>query len=53
MGGAYVYLEKGKPTGWAPFELDDTPDNREFLYGLVELCGRKNRRRPRGQADQD
>ncbi|MGF6601767.1 type IV secretion system protein VirB4 [Paraburkholderia sp. GAS448] len=42
MGGAYVYLEKGKPTGWAPFELADTPDNREFLYGLVELCGRKN-----------
>ena len=42
MRGAYVYLEKGKPTGWAPFELADTPDNREFLYGLVELCGRKN-----------
>ncbi|MGF6872713.1 VirB4 family type IV secretion system protein [Paraburkholderia sp. MM5477-R1] len=42
MGGAYVNLEKGKPTGWAPFELADTPDNREFLYGLTELCGRKN-----------
>lgn len=42
LGGAYVYLEKGKPTGWAPFELADTPDNREFLYGLVELCGRRN-----------
>ncbi|SIT50783.1 CagE TrbE VirB component of type IV transporter system [Paraburkholderia piptadeniae] len=42
MGGAYVYLEKGKPTGWAPFELADTPENREFLYGLVELCGRRN-----------
>jgi type IV secretion system protein VirB4 len=42
MGGAYVCLEKGKPTGWAPFELVDTPENREFLYGLVELCGRKN-----------
>jgi type IV secretion system protein VirB4 len=42
MGGAYVYLEKGKPTGWAPFELADTPENREFLYGLVELCGRRH-----------
>ncbi|CAG9255094.1 VirB4 family type IV secretion system protein [Paraburkholderia caribensis] len=42
MGGVYVYLEKGKPTGWAPFELADAPENREFLYGLVELCGRRN-----------
>ncbi len=42
LGGAYVYLEKGKPTGWAPFELADTPESREFLYELVELCGRKN-----------
>jgi type IV secretion system protein VirB4 len=41
LGGAYVHLEKGKPTGWAPFELDDTAENREFLYGVVELCGRK------------
>jgi type IV secretion system protein VirB4 len=41
IGGAYIHLEKGKPTGWAPFELPDTPFNREFLYGLVELCGRK------------
>ena len=41
IGGAYIHLEKGKPTGWAPFKLPDTPFNREFLYGLVELCGRK------------
>jgi len=42
IGGAYVYLEKGKATGWAPFELPDTPFNRDFLYTLVELCGKKN-----------
>ncbi|MGF6872952.1 VirB4 family type IV secretion system protein [Paraburkholderia sp. MM5477-R1] len=42
MRGAYVHLEKGKPTGWAPFELVDTAENREFLYGLVELCARRN-----------
>ena len=55
MGGAYVHLEKGKPTGWAPFELADTAENREFLYGVVELCGRKNRLRPRraGQSRAD
>ncbi|WP_233860026.1 transporter [Paraburkholderia sp. HD33-4] len=42
LGGAYVYVEKGAPTGWAPFQLADTAENREFLYGLVELCGRKS-----------
>jgi type IV secretion system protein VirB4 len=42
MRGAYVHLEKGKPTGWAPFELADTAGNREFLYGLVELCAGKS-----------
>ena len=41
MGGAYVYLEKGKPTGWAPFELADTPDNREFLYGSSNCAAAK------------
>jgi type IV secretion system protein VirB4 len=41
LGGAYVNLAKGEPTGWAPFELADTYENRDFLYELVELCGRK------------
>jgi len=41
IGGTYIHLEKGKPTGWSPFELEDTPQNRDFLYGLVEMCGKK------------
>lgn len=42
MRGTYVYVAKGEPTNWAPFELADTPENRAFLYTLVGLCGRKN-----------
>jgi type IV secretion system protein VirB4 len=42
MRGAYVYVVKGEPTDWAPFELASTPENLEFLYALVGLCGRKN-----------
>ena len=27
------------PTGLNPFQLPDTPSNREFLYSLVGMCG--------------
>ena len=39
IGGSYFALEAGKPTGLNPFQLPDTPANREFLYGLVGMCG--------------
>lgn len=42
LRGAYVYVVKGEPTGWAPFELADSPENRDFLYTLVGMCGRRN-----------
>lgn len=39
LGGSYFTLESGKPTGLNPFQLPDTPANREFLYSLVATCG--------------
>jgi type IV secretion system protein VirB4 len=40
LGGRYFSLEPGVPTGLAPFELPDTPRNRDFLYDLVGVLGR-------------
>lgn len=39
IGGTYFSLEAGQPTGLNPFQLPDTPANREFLYSLVGICG--------------
>ncbi|HHX2500211.1 TPA: conjugal transfer protein [Neisseria subflava] len=39
IGGSYFALEAGVPTGLNPFQLPDTPSNREFLYSLVGMCG--------------
>ena len=39
IGGSYFALEAGVPTGLNPFQLPDTPSNREFLYTLVGICG--------------
>ena len=41
LGGTYFKLAAGEPTGLNPFQLPDEPSNREFLYGLVEACGRR------------
>lgn len=40
LGGRYYSLNAGEPTGLAPFELPDTPLNRDFLYDLVGVLGR-------------
>ena len=41
--GTYSLLKMGKRTGFAPFQLDDSPDNRYFLFRLMrkvaELSG--------------
>lgn len=42
MGGEYFAIEAGKPTGLNPFQLPDTPENREFLYSLVAICGQND-----------
>ena len=40
-GGTYFRLASGEPTGLNPFQLPDTPFNRNFLYDLVAACGRR------------
>lgn len=42
LGGAYITLRAGVPTGLAPFQLPDSPQTRQFLYGLVGTCGKDN-----------
>lgn len=43
MGGEYFAIEQGRPSGLNPFQLPDTPENRSFLYSLVELCGKNEK----------
>ena len=43
LGGEYFAIEAGKPTGLNPFQLPDTPENREFLYTLVAICGQNDK----------
>lgn len=35
QGGQYDLLQVGKPTGFAPFQLDDSKENRYFLHKLL------------------
>ena len=38
--GLYLPLQMGKPTGFNPFQLDNTPANQLFLTRLIsKLCG--------------
>lgn len=36
MGGKYYPIKNGVPSGFAPFQLDPTPDNLVFLEALVK-----------------
>lgn len=40
MGGKYLTLQNGQPSGFNPCALPDTPDNRVFLEQLVKRCVR-------------
>jgi type IV secretion system protein VirB4 len=40
LGGIYLPLKAGIPTGLAPFELPPTEANLQFMYGLVRSCAR-------------
>ncbi len=35
IGGSYSTLTAGKQTGFAPFQMEDTADNRYFLFKLL------------------
>lgn len=36
LGGRYEVLRPGVPTGFAPLQLDDTPENRAFVDTLLQ-----------------
>lgn len=40
MGGKYLTLQNGQPSGFNPCALEDTPENRVFLEQLVKRCVR-------------
>lgn len=42
QGGTYFSLKAGESTGLNPFQLADTPKNRDYLNGLLKLCGQDN-----------
>lgn len=37
MGGIYHSLTSQAPTGWNPCQLEDTPENREFLRDFIAV----------------
>jgi type IV secretion system protein VirB4 len=46
LGGYYETLKLGVPTGFNPFQLDNTPRDREFLFSLVQyMCLEEKRER--------
>ena len=40
MGGKYLALQNGQPSGFNPCAMQDTPENRVFLEQLVKRCVR-------------
>lgn len=42
QGGTYFSLKAGEPTGLNPFQLEDTPKNRDYLNDLLKVCGLDN-----------
>lgn len=37
-GGKYLRLETGKPTGFNPFQMENTPENTQFIEFLLKRC---------------
>lgn len=35
LGGAYTVVRAGEPTGWNPFQLEDSTETRRFLVDLL------------------
>jgi type IV secretion system protein VirB4 len=50
MNGSYEILSPGTPTGFNPFQIDNTGENREFLLRLLKAMLRKN---PNAAFDQE
>ena len=41
-GGNYLALENGQPTGFNPFQCENTEDNLQFLAGLMKVLAGKS-----------
>lgn len=50
-GGRYMALDNGSPTGFNPFQCENTPANVQFLSDLVKLLGAKDRYSPSEEDD--
>ena len=37
-GGKYLKLETGRPTGFNPFQMENTPQNLQFIESLIKRC---------------
>jgi type IV secretion system protein VirB4 len=54
LGGIYLPLRNGRPTGFNPLQLEPTPANTEFLKGWIRaLCSRATLHTAREGADLD
>ena len=44
MGGKYMLIRKGVPTGFNPFMCENTPENLSFLSTLMKMLVTRNGR---------
>jgi len=44
-GGTYSHINRGEPTGFNPFQLEDTEQNRGFLVDLLKVMAQKSLQR--------
>lgn len=42
IGGKYIEIDAGKPTGFNPFQIDNTPENVRRLQTLVKMLVTRN-----------
>lgn len=42
LGGEYFIFKNGLPTGWNPFQLENTNENKAFLKALIRLLCQKS-----------
>ncbi|NTG30104.1 VirB4 family type IV secretion/conjugal transfer ATPase [Agrobacterium rhizogenes] len=52
-GGQYEVLQPGIPTGFNPLQLDDSPDNRAFVYDLLSYLVRPKDEAEKLSAEQE
>lgn len=41
LGGQYYTVQNGQPTGWNPFQLENTKRNLAFIKQLMALCANR------------